>query len=217
MLDPAGGRYITVPALAQQYTQGLTLWTHNLFREQALADRGAVDLAGLRRAREEFEHVITEARNRKRLNVRVARGRTGGAPAGSLAQAPGGAVPVGAAPAGPAPAAAPARRAALEARLAGQTTEAPGWKFGAPARRRRRARRAGPGTRWHDGDGPPARCRPDQPGAGAAPRLRSTTRASTGRRGRFAAAWSCPGAMASPTAWRSRGWPTPGSRPSSTT
>lgn len=130
VLDAAAEQYLTVPALARQYTRGLTLWTHTLLRERALAARGRVDLAGLRQAREEFEQVIAAARDRKRLNARLARARTGGGPAAGPRDDHGSALPL--LPDTP-PAAAPARRDALEAKLARQTTAAPGWKFGAPA------------------------------------------------------------------------------------
>jgi len=152
IFDPAAGRYLTVPALAREYTAGLTLWTHRLLKEKRLAERGTVDMAGLREAKAEFQHVIAAAKGRKRLHHRVARARTGGAPAGSLGAAPQQHAPATATPA-PQP---PATRATeqeevLEALLAGLTTDAPGWGLSRPSATQQERR--GPAGRGPDGGG----------------------------------------------------------------
>jgi putative transposase len=80
VLDPFAERYLEVPALARQYTEGLSLWKHRVLRAQVLAEQERVDLAGLGRAKHAMQQIVEQARDRKRTNARLARWTTGGAP-----------------------------------------------------------------------------------------------------------------------------------------
>lgn len=139
VFDQFAGRYLEVPALARDYTRGLSLWKHRLIRERALAEQGRVDLAGLGRAKQAMGQIVEQARDRKRTNARVARWTTGGAPFRDLGPAgtPGGKV------APPAPTTGVPDEA-LEALLASLTPEAPGWQLSFAPPEQRRGRRPRP-------------------------------------------------------------------------
>lgn len=76
------GRYIQVPALDQEYTQGLSLWKHRVIRRVVLSEQGTVDVAALGRAKRKIQELVDEGRRRKRQSVRarVARWETAGRP-----------------------------------------------------------------------------------------------------------------------------------------
>lgn len=80
VFDPFAERYLEVPALARQYTEGLSLWKHRVLRARVLAEQERVDLAGLGRAKHAMQQIVEQARDRKRTNARLARWTTGGAP-----------------------------------------------------------------------------------------------------------------------------------------
>jgi len=126
--DPEAGRYLEVPALARQYTAGLSLWKHRVLRAKVLAEQERVDLAGLGRAKQAMQQIVEQARDRKRTNARTARWATGGAPARDRAQPrePRGAT---------APAAEDPAGVDLEALLHALSPEAPGWQLSYPPRR----------------------------------------------------------------------------------
>ncbi|MHB1319222.1 MAG: Mu transposase C-terminal domain-containing protein, partial [Anaerolineae bacterium] len=138
VFDQVGARYLEVPALARDYTRGLSLWKHQLIRERALAEQGRVDLVGLGRAKQAMCQIVEQAWERKRTNARLARWTTGGAPfrdlgppAPAVEASPGGtsrgkATP---SPSPTVPATADEAAAALEALLAALTPEAPGWQL----------------------------------------------------------------------------------------
>lgn len=78
--DPFDQRYIEVPALAQDYTRGLSLWKHRIIRSAVLAEQDSVDLAALGRARRKIQEIVEDGRERKRTTTRsrVARWDTAG-------------------------------------------------------------------------------------------------------------------------------------------
>jgi putative transposase len=80
--DPFEKRYLEVPALDQEYTQGLSLWKHRIIRRAARAEYGAMDLAALGRAKRRIQEIVTAGRSRKRQSTRsrIARWETGGQP-----------------------------------------------------------------------------------------------------------------------------------------
>jgi putative transposase len=131
VFDPVAARYLEVPALAQDYTQGLSLWKHRVLREKVRAEHGQVDLAALGQAKDAMRQIVAQARERKRTNARVARWTTGGASFRDLATVGGGEAAApgksseGAAP----PATAPVD---LNALLANLTPDAPGWQLSFP-------------------------------------------------------------------------------------
>jgi putative transposase len=76
--DPFENRYVAVPALAQEYTQGLSLWKHRVVRHFVLAQQRQVDLAALGAARRRIQEIIEASLRRKDLHARtrVARWQT---------------------------------------------------------------------------------------------------------------------------------------------
>jgi putative transposase len=57
--DPNSARYITVPALDQEYTKGLSLWQHNVIKHYARTRlKQGVDKDGLRRARRTIQEIV---------------------------------------------------------------------------------------------------------------------------------------------------------------
>jgi len=57
--DPNSDRYITVPALDQEYCQGLSLWQHNVIKNYVRTRlKGSVDKDGLRRAKRTIQDIV---------------------------------------------------------------------------------------------------------------------------------------------------------------
>lgn len=133
IFDPVAARYLEVPALARDYTRGLSLWKHRLLREKARAEQERVDLVALGRAKETMRQIVEQAKERKRTNARVARWTTGGAPFRDLG--PGGRETVHPSvgevlPTHQSTAGTPDTTGdALEALLAELTADAPGWRL----------------------------------------------------------------------------------------
>ncbi|HSH79636.1 MAG TPA: Mu transposase C-terminal domain-containing protein [Herpetosiphonaceae bacterium] len=75
--DPVDHRYITVPALAQEYTAGLSLWKHRVIRRAVLVEQQTVDLAALGRAKRKIQEVVTAARKEKPVHTRARMARWG--------------------------------------------------------------------------------------------------------------------------------------------
>jgi putative transposase len=75
-------QYIRVPALAQEYTQGLSLWKHRVIRQAVLEEQDQVDLVALGKAKRKIQHIVDAGRQRKRQNTRarIARWDTAGKP-----------------------------------------------------------------------------------------------------------------------------------------
>ena len=82
MYDPFEGRYLRVPALAQEYTQGLSLWKHRVIRHAVLEAQDRVDLEALGRAKRKIQQIVDAGRQRKRQSTRsrIARWDTAGKP-----------------------------------------------------------------------------------------------------------------------------------------
>lgn len=80
--DPFEQTYLQVPALAQEYVQGLSLWKHRVIRSQALLEKGKVDLASLGQAKRKIQEIVDAAKTRKRISTRtrIARYETTGSP-----------------------------------------------------------------------------------------------------------------------------------------
>jgi len=147
VFDPFAERYLEVPALARQYTQGLSLWKHRVLRAQVLAEQERVDLAGLGRAKHAMQQIVEQARDRKRTNARLARWTTGGAPFRDLERPTSGertgrtpregaaATPSSTDAPNPADAPGPADDE-LEALLAALSPEDAGWQLSFPPARR---------------------------------------------------------------------------------
>ena len=58
VLDSANCRFIEVPALHQEYTQGLTLWQHKVIKQLARAEGDRVDIVALALAKEKIQTIV---------------------------------------------------------------------------------------------------------------------------------------------------------------
>jgi putative transposase len=78
--DPDEKRHLQVPALAQEYAQGLSLWKHKVIRNFALAQQRTVDIVALGRAQRKIQEIVQESMERKKLGTRskIARWRGNG-------------------------------------------------------------------------------------------------------------------------------------------
>ncbi|MEO8391577.1 MAG: Mu transposase C-terminal domain-containing protein [Chloroflexota bacterium] len=78
--DPFEQVYIPVPALAQDYTRGLTLWKQRVILREARTEAGTVDLAAMGRARNRIQDIVEESIYGKSVatHTRIARWRTAG-------------------------------------------------------------------------------------------------------------------------------------------
>jgi len=74
--------YIRVPALDQEYTQGLSLWKHRVIRQAVLEAQDQVDLVALGKAKRKIQQIVDAGRQRKRQSTRarIARWDTAGKP-----------------------------------------------------------------------------------------------------------------------------------------
>lgn len=66
LFDPFEKRYHPVPALDQEYTQGLSVWKHRIIRRVAQLESEQVDLAALGRARRKIQETVDAARTRQK-------------------------------------------------------------------------------------------------------------------------------------------------------
>jgi putative transposase len=73
--DPFEGEYLEVPALAQTYTQGLSLWKHRVIRRFVLEQQQQVDIVALGEAKRQIQQVVEESKERTRLRTRARIGR----------------------------------------------------------------------------------------------------------------------------------------------
>ncbi len=78
--DPDDQYYLEVPALAQEYTQGLSLWKHKVIRNSVLNQQKTVDIVALGRAQRQIQAIVEESLQRKKLSTRtkIARWQNGG-------------------------------------------------------------------------------------------------------------------------------------------
>ena len=84
IFDPFEKCYHELPSLAQEYTQGLSIWKHRLIRRAASQEKEPVDLTALGKARRKIQELVDRARSRKKTATRskVARwdGKTANGP-----------------------------------------------------------------------------------------------------------------------------------------
>lgn len=69
--DPDERRYIEVPALAQNYTQGLSLWKHRVIRNFVLGEQGKVDIVALGQAQRKIQAIVEQSMEHKKLSSRT--------------------------------------------------------------------------------------------------------------------------------------------------
>ena len=86
--DPYDEHYLRVPALAQEYTQGLSLWKHRVIRHAVLEAQDRVDLEALGKAKRKIQQIVEAGRQRKRQSTRsrIARWDTAGKPSRQAAE-----------------------------------------------------------------------------------------------------------------------------------
>lgn len=86
VFDAFEQQYIRVPALDQEYTQGLSLWKHRIIRQAVLEVQAQVDLVALGKAKRKIQQLVDAARQRKRQSTRthIARWDTAGKPTRQL-------------------------------------------------------------------------------------------------------------------------------------
>lgn len=75
-------QYIRVPALANEYTQGLSLWKHRVISQAVLEEQDQVDLVALGKAKRKIQQIVDADRQRKHQGTRsrIARWDTAGRP-----------------------------------------------------------------------------------------------------------------------------------------
>ncbi len=80
--DACEQQYIRVPALDQEYTQGLSLWKHRVIRQMVLAEQDQVDSEALGKAKRKIQQIVEAGRKRKHQSTRsrIARWDTAGKP-----------------------------------------------------------------------------------------------------------------------------------------
>ncbi len=78
--DPDDRHYIQVPALAQEYTCGLSLWKHKVIRNFVLSQQDQIDIVALGQAQRKIQTIVEESLHRKKLKTRtkIARWQTSG-------------------------------------------------------------------------------------------------------------------------------------------
>ena len=76
--DPDDKQYIQVPALAQEYAHGLSLWKHKVVRNFVLSQQDQVDIVALGQAQRKIQAIVEESLHRKKLGTRtkIARWKT---------------------------------------------------------------------------------------------------------------------------------------------
>lgn len=80
--DPDEQRYLEVPALAEAYTQGLSLWKHQVIRNFVLSQQERVDIVALGRAQRQIQAIVEESLQHKKVTTRakIARWQNGTQP-----------------------------------------------------------------------------------------------------------------------------------------
>ena len=73
--DPFAGVYLEVPALAQTYTQGLSLWKHRVICRFVLAQQQQVNILALGEAKRQIQQIVQESKERTGLRTRARIGR----------------------------------------------------------------------------------------------------------------------------------------------
>ena len=80
--DPDEKRYLEVPALAEAYSQGLSLWKHEVIRNFVLSQQQKVDIVALGRAQRQIQAIVEESLQHKKVGTRakIARWQNGTQP-----------------------------------------------------------------------------------------------------------------------------------------
>ncbi|KAA3662709.1 MAG: hypothetical protein DWQ04_12665 [Chloroflexi bacterium] len=73
--DPFDQVYLEVPALAQTYTSGLSLWKHRVIRRFVLDQRERVNIVALGEAKRQIQQIVQESKERSGLRSRAKIGR----------------------------------------------------------------------------------------------------------------------------------------------
>lgn len=68
---PVDGHYVAVPALNQEYAQGLSLWQHKLYRKYAKNRIGQDNEKGWMRASRDINEIVLAEGNFKKTNARI--------------------------------------------------------------------------------------------------------------------------------------------------
>lgn len=71
VFDPFERCYLRVPALDQDYTQGMSLWKHRIIRQAVLEEQARVDPVALGLAKRKIQAIVEDGRQRKRLQTRT--------------------------------------------------------------------------------------------------------------------------------------------------
>lgn len=85
--DPTKNDYITVPAVDEAYTAGLSLWKHRLIQQYLKKEKGRVDREGLAWAKRQLRELMSEAKEKTGKTMsrkKVARWETNGQSAQKL-------------------------------------------------------------------------------------------------------------------------------------
>lgn len=69
--DAEEKQYIEVPALAQAYTQGLSLWKHRVIRNFVLNEQRSVDIVALGRAQRKIQAIVEQSMTHKKVRGRA--------------------------------------------------------------------------------------------------------------------------------------------------
>jgi putative transposase len=80
--NPFEGGYIVVPSLAEDYTNGLSLWKHRIICAYARRNQDQIDLAALGRAKHKIQEIVDTAmrHKRRRAGRQLARWQNSGQP-----------------------------------------------------------------------------------------------------------------------------------------
>ncbi len=73
--DPFDQAYLEVPALAQTYTSGLSLWKHRVIRRFVLEQQERVNITALGEAKRQIQQIVQESKERSGLRSRAKIGR----------------------------------------------------------------------------------------------------------------------------------------------
>ncbi|MBN1220302.1 MAG: transposase [Anaerolineae bacterium] len=83
--NPLDEQYITIPSLAGEYTQNLSLWKHKVIKQVARQNQDKVDLAELWRARQRIQEIVQAGLERKgKIHRKIARYKLAGKPTREL-------------------------------------------------------------------------------------------------------------------------------------
>jgi putative transposase len=73
--DPFERMYLEVPALAQEYTKGLSLWKHRVIRRFVLEQQEQIDIVALGEAKRRIQQIVEDSKGQPGLRTRTKIGR----------------------------------------------------------------------------------------------------------------------------------------------